>query len=296
MGAGSRENRKSRQVLREQAAAIDAIQLPELQQLFLDQLTSAGTLSPELEQALSLGPSAMEGVSTDPRLKSQQLKALEQLAGVAETGMTPADQAAFELARKKAASENQAMQGQILQQMQARGQGGSGAELIARLKGAQTSADMLQDAQLQQAQAQQAARLQAMNQVGALSGQVRQQDFGEASDIARAKDLVNQFNLQNQTAAQRANVQAKNQAQQANLQNQQNIMNQNVGLRNQQQQYNKQLAQQQFQNQLTKQQAKSGVTGSIAKSYSDSAAGAAALEGDLIGATIGAGAKMYTGT
>lgn len=295
MGAGDREAKKSRQVLREQAAAIDAIQLPELQQLFLDQLSSAGTLSPELEQALALGPSAMEGVSVDPRLKSQQMKALEQLAGVAETGMTPADQAAFELARRNAAQENQAMQGQILQQMQARGQGGSGAELIARLKGSQSAADRLQEAQLEQAKAQQAARMQAMNQVGNLSSQIRQQEFSEQSDIAKARDLVNQFNLQNQTAAQRANVQAKNLAQQQNLQNQQNIMNQNVALRNQQQQFNKGLAQQNFANALQKQAAKSGVTGQISNSYAQSAARAGGLEGQLIGAGLGMAATALAG-
>jgi hypothetical protein len=295
MGAGDRAARKSRETLRENIARTDAIKLPELEKLFLDQLSSAGELTPELEQAILQQSSAMEGVSTDPRLKSQQMSALEQLAGIAETGMSPADQAAFELARRNSAQEEQARQGQILQEMQARGQGGSGIELISRLKSNQSAADRLQEAQLQQAQAQQQARMQALGQVGNLSSQVREQDFGEQERIARATDMINQFNAQNQQGVQSRNVGSKNQAMQANLQNQQNILNQNVGLRNKQQQFNKGLSQQQFQNELAKQQARSGQVGSLSNSYAQSAANAGALEGQLISGALTIGGAMLGG-
>jgi hypothetical protein len=295
MGAGDREAKKSRNILRENVAQVDALKLPELQQLYLEQLQSAGNLTPDMEQAILQQASAMEGVSTDPRLKTQQMSALEQLAGIAETGMSPADQAAFELARRGAAQEEQARQGQILQEMQARGQGGSGIELISRLKSNQSAADRLQEAQLQQAQAQQQARMQALGQVGNLSSQVREQDFGEQARIAQATDMINQFNAQNQQGVQSRNVGSKNQAQMANLQNQQNILNQNVGLRNQQQQFNKGLSQQQFQNEITKQGLKTGANTQLGKNYSDSAANAAAIEGQLIGAVIAAGSKAASG-
>jgi len=294
MGAGNREAKKSRQVLRENIARTDAIKIPELEKLFLDQLSSAGELTPELEQAVLQQASAMEGVSTDPRLKTQQMSALEQLAGIAETGMSPADQAAFELARRNSAQEEQARQGQILQEMQARGQGGSGIELISRLKSNQSAADRLQEAQLQQAQAQQQARMQALGQVGNLSSQVREQDFGEQARIAQATDMINQFNAQNQQGVQSRNVGSKNQAQMANLQNQQNILNQNVGLRNQQQQFNKGLTQQQFNNEMAKQAARSGQVANLSNSYAQSAANAAATEGGLINTAIGLGATALT--
>jgi hypothetical protein len=295
MGAGDREAKKSRNILRENVAQVDALKLPELQQLYLEQLQSAGNITPDMEQAILQQASAMEGVSTDPRLKTQQMSALEQLAGIAETGMSPADQAAFELARRNSAQEEQARQGQILQEMQARGQGGSGMELISRLKSNQSAADRLQEAQLQQAQAQQQARMQALGQVGNLSSQVREQDFGEQARIAQATDMINQFNAQNQQGVQSRNVGSKNQAQMANLQNQQNILNQNVGLRNQQQQFNKGLSQQQFQNEITKQGLKSGANTQLGSNYAQSAANAAAMEGQLIGAAIGAGATVATG-
>ncbi len=295
MGAGNREAKKSRNILRENVAQVDALKLPELQQLYLEQLQSAGNLTPDMEQAILQQASAMGEISVDPRLKSQQMSALEQLAGIAETGMSPADQAAFELARRGAAQEEQARQGQILQEMQARGQGGSGIELISRLKSNQSAADRLQEAQLQQAQAQQQARMQALGQVGNLSSQVREQDFGEQARIAQATDMINQFNAQNQQGVQSRNVGSKNQAQMANLQNQQNILNQNVGLRNQQQQFNKGLSQQQFQNEITKQGLKSGANLQLGSNYAQSAANAAAMEGQLLGAAIGAGATAFTG-
>lgn len=297
MGAGDREAKKSRELLRQNVSEVNAIGLPDLeaQKIYLEQLQSAGQLTPELEQAILQQSSAMEGVSTDPRLKSQQMSALEQLAGISETGMSPADQAAFELARRGAAQENQAMQGQILQQMQARGQGGSGAELIARLTSSQKAADSMQAAQLEQAKLQQAARMQALNQVGALSGSIREQDFGEATKIAQARDLINQFNAQSQQGVQQRNVSQQNQAQQANLQNQQNILNQNAALRNQQQQFNKGLVQQQFQNQLQKQGLKTGANQQLSGSYAQSAAQQGALTGQLLGAGLAIAGGMIGG-
>lgn len=290
--AARKDARRARQNMERALAEYANLKTPSVedQKLILEQLQNAGQLTPELEQAILLGPSAMEQVSVDPRLKSQQMDALKMLAGVAESGMTPADQAAFELARKNAASENQAMQGQILQQMQARGQGGSGAELIARLKGAQSSAEAMQDAQLKEAQARQAARMQALSQVGDLSSRVRQQEFSEQSDVARARDLANQFNVQNQTAAQRANIAARNQAQAANLQNQQRIMDANATLRNQQQQFNKGLLQQQFGNQMQLAGARAGaLTGQsrFLQNQAANTAGGIAQIGQGIGSMFG---------
>lgn len=292
--ASRKDAKRARQLQQQALAEFSGMQAPSIedQKLFYDQLTSAGILSPELEQAITLGPSAMETISVDPRLKSQQIKALEQLAGVAETGMTPADQAAFELARRNAAQENQAMQGQIIQQMQARGQGGSGTELITRIKGAQSATDRLQQAQLEQAKAQQQLRMQAMNNVGSLSGQIRQQEFSEQSDIKRAEDLIRQFNANNLSNAQKANAQAKNLAQQQNLRNQQDIMNQNVALRNQQQQYNKELQQRQFENQMNIARGKSGQLQNLASAAQDRAANTAGMYG-TIGQGIGSMASGY---
>lgn len=211
-----------------------------------------GTLTPEMEQALSQGPTAYENIQVDPRLKADQMQALEQMSGLASGQVKPSDVAGFEMARRGAAAEAQAKQGQILQEMQQRGQAGSGAELLSKLTAAQSAADRQQQAQLQQAQAMQQAREQAISNLANMAGNIRNQDYSQASDLARARDIVAQQNIANSRDVQSRNVAAKNLAAASNLANKQNLSNANVDIANKQQQYNKGLAQQTFNNQMTK--------------------------------------------
>lgn len=272
------------------AAALQGVELPDIekQKLSLDQYQYLGDYAPLLEQLQQAGPSAMGDVAVDPRLKQQQMDALSQLAGLSQTGLSQADLAALEQTRRAAAAESQAKQGQILQEMAQRGQGGSGAELIARLKSAQSGADRQSAEGLQIARDAQARALQALSQGAGLAGSVRGQEFGEQSDIARARDVVNQFNTQNAQNVQQRNVGGQNQAQAANIQARQELSNQNVGLQNQQQQANKGLLQQQFQNAIQK-------AGGIAQNYGQQAGLAqqqAANTGTMWANIIGGGAKV----
>lgn len=264
----------------------------EQQRLSMNMLQYLGDYNPQSETALNMGPTAMNNVSTDPRLQQAQMSALQQLSGLASGKPQEGDLAAFELARRNAAQESQAKQQQIIQEMQARGQGGSGAELIARLKSAQSGADSLQQAQLQQAQAMQQARIQALANQSAMAGQVRGQQYGEQSDLARAKDVISQFNIQNQQNVGQRNVTGANQAGLRNLETRQQMGNQNVGLQNQQQMYNKNLAQQQFQNQLNLAGAKAGQYGGQAQAADTAAAQQAAMWSG-IGQGVGTGVAAY---
>ena len=279
-----------RDMYRQMLARMAGIEIPDIeaQKVQLEMLQSAGLYTPELEQALALGPTALENVSIDPRLRQQQMQALEQFSQIAQTGATPADQAMMEMVRRNAAAEAQAKQGQILQEMQARGQGGSGAELIARLQSAESGADRLQQAQLQEAVAKQNARMAALQQQSNLASGLRSQDYGEQMDLAKTRDAIAQFNLQNQQNIGSRNVGARNQAQQQNLQNQQNIANQNVALRNQQQQYNKGLLQQQFQNQMSKATGANAAGQNLAGMFGQQAANTAAGYAQM-GQGIGSG-------
>ena len=246
---------------REQALAQYAnLEVPDIksQELLLQEYALTGQMTPELEMLLQQNPTAMENISIDPRLRAEQMSALEQMSGLAEGKMNPADAAAFELARRQSAAEAQAKEGQILQNMQQRGQGGSGAELMARLQSNQSGADRLQQAELEQAKAMQNARMAALTQQANMSGQLRTQDYGEQSNLAKAKDLINQFNTQNAQGVQQRNVGTKNNAQLTNLQNQQNNANMNTDLRNKQQISNKNLIADQYQRQLQLAAAKAG--------------------------------------
>lgn len=239
---------------------IAGVELPDIEKmkLFLENPELIGQYTPLLENALQLGPSGMEGVSTDPRLKQAQMQALEQISGFAKGEMTPADMVALEQIRRSTASQGQARQQSILSEMQQRGQGGSGAELIARLKAGQSEADRASQEGMELQQMLQQRALQAISQQGQLGGAIRSQEFGEKSNIAQAKDIINQFNLQNKQNIGQRNISEQNRAQMLNLAERQRIADQSVALRNQQQQYNKQLEQQRYANEMQRAQAAAG--------------------------------------
>lgn len=241
-------------------AQFAGINLPSLeeQKLLLEQYTNAGMLSPELEALLQMGPTAMENISLDPQTRAMQLQALEQMSGLASGQIQPGDLASFELARREAGAYDQAKQNQIMQEMQQRGQGGSGAELLARLKSAQSSADRLNEAGLEQAKAMQQARMAALQSQANMATGIRNQDYSQESDLARARDAIAQFNTQNAQNVNMRNTNSRNQAQQLNLQNAQNLRNLNVEQNNKEQIHNKGLLQNQFNNQLNLATAKSG--------------------------------------
>lgn len=255
------KDRDAAQAARNQALQQFAgISTPDIQSqlLQLQQYQNAGQLNPALTGLVQQGDSALNGVSTDPRLRADQMGALAQMSNLATGNLKPSDTAGYELARQNAAGEMQAKNNQVLQQMQQRGQAGSGAELLSQLKNNQSGAEMLQTAQLQQAQAMQQARLQALSQQASMAGNIRTQDYGEQSALAKAQDAIAQFNAQNSQSVNNANTNTKNSAQQFNLTNAQNIANTNTTTANQQQISNKALQQQQFNNQMQLAGAKAG--------------------------------------
>ena len=209
---------------------LNAIQVPGIEDLTFtpEEMQYLGNLTPEQQQQFVLEKSNMENVSVDPRLRQEQMKALDRVSQLADKGFSDEDMMAFNIARQNAAGEAEAKQNQILQNMQQRGQGGSGAELIARLQSAQNSANQLSLEQQKQAIEQAKARKDALAMLSNQSGSLRSQDFGEQSKIAEAKDLVNRINMQNAQNVEGSNVAARNNAAQRNLETQQQLSNQNV--------------------------------------------------------------------
>lgn len=269
------------------------IQLPSIgaQELNLQDFQNAGTMTPEMEQLIQMGPTAMEGISLDPQTRAMQMQALEQMSGLASGKIQPGDVAGFEMAKRDAAAQDQAKQGQILQEMQQRGQGGSGAELLARLKSAQSSADRLNQADLEQAKQMQQARMAALQNQSNMAAGLRSQDYGQQSDLAKARDTIAQFNAQNAQNVAGKNTSLKNNAQQMNLQNAQNLANINTETQNKQQIANKGLLQQQYNNQLNLAGAKAGQYNNQATSRDTQAgqtAGMWAGIGQGVGSAFGA--------
>lgn len=223
--------------------------LPVLKEYYPEIYKQVAELNPELETAVTLGPSEMAGISTDPALRQAQLNALSKLQ---EVGAAGGEDAQFLAEQSRLESDiNRNLRGQqdaIMQNLATRGMSGGGQELVARQMSAQDAvnrqAQMAMDAK---AQAQQRA-LQALMQSGQLSGQMQAQDFGQAAQKAQAADAIARFNAANQQDVIGRNVGAKNQAQQYNIGTAQDIANRGVDVKNQAQQYNLNLPQQQFEN------------------------------------------------
>lgn len=261
-GAASGDRAQAQQAYQAAQAALQAVgNAPdESKALLLQQYRDAGTLNPQLEQAIQQGPSAAAGVTTDPALQSAQMGALQSLQQQATGGMTPQARAALNQVNQQAGQQAQAQSQAVMQQMRARGQGGSGAELAAALSGGQNAANMAsQQSDQIMAQNQNAAQQAALSS-GQLGGQMQAQQFGMNMAKAQAQDQLNRFNVQSQQQAQQANVGAQNQAQAANLANLQNVGNANTSSANQELNRQAQAAQQQWQSNLALAQAKAGAS------------------------------------
>jgi hypothetical protein len=261
--------------LQKQALAnIMGVSTPDIEkmQLALQQYQLAGQVNPEMEQIIKQDPSLLANIQVDPRLRQAQMGALSKLQSMGVSGLRPEDQAALAKVMNNVNQQEQANEQSILQNMQQRGIGGSGAELAAKLNSAQASANRASEQGLDIAgQASQRA-LQAIMQAGSLGGQMEGQQFGEEAQKASAQDIINRYNAQNAQQVANTNINAKNLAQAQNLQNQQAILNANAQLANQQQQYNKGLAQQNYQNQLNKAQVAAGQSGNLSNAYNQQAA------------------------
>lgn len=244
------------------------IPLPVLKEYYPELYQQVVSLNPELETAVNLGPSKMEGVFTDPNLRKAQMNALTKLQSIGDAGGRDAE---FEANQSRLESDvNTNLQGNtgaIQQNMATRGLSGGMSEMVAKNIAAQgaanTQAQMAMDAK---AQAEQRA-LAALMQSGQLGGQMQSQDFNQQSQKAQASDAISRFNAANQQQVMGNNVNAKNTAQQYNANNAQTTANQNTQTRNQAQQYNSNLAQQQYDNELKKRGLVSGAQKNLADSY-----------------------------
>ena len=261
--AGKKEMKEANRLMRDNVARLEAIGIPtiEAQRIALEAPELVGVL--EAEQ---LAPSRFEEIQMDPRLQAAQMAALEDVSGIAKTGLGAEDRLALEEIRRQAAGQAQAQKATALQQMQERGLGDSGASLVAQLGAGQQAADTAAMQGMRQAAQAQQARMAALGQQGSMAAQMQGQGLQLAGQKASAADAIAQFNAQ-----QRMGVQSQN------LANRQRIAEAGSATRNQEQMYNKGLIQQQFQNEMAK---ATGVTGSqsnLANMYAQQ--GAASAQG-----------------
>lgn len=163
---------------------------------------------PTLERVLAekVGPSAMEGISVDPRLKAARNLALERImeAGLSG-GMDAQGQLALEEGRRAAALQEQQGRAAVRSEARRRGLGGAG-EVVGQLAAQQAGANRASLSGLQSGADARSRALQSLSlgmQGGAAASS---QDFGEAAQVAQARDRIAAFNAQMAQEANRYNA------------------------------------------------------------------------------------------
>ena len=70
---------KAQGILQQQLQDAKNLPLPILKQYYPELYKQVVQMNPELESAVNLGPSQMQGIATDPALRQAQLNALAKL-------------------------------------------------------------------------------------------------------------------------------------------------------------------------------------------------------------------------
>lgn len=199
---------------------------------YIPQFGEAVQVSPEMQRLYEMGPTAYEDIAVDPRLREYQMQTLQGLKERAETtGLTPEDEAMlYQIARQQEGQARGARDA-LTQEFAQRtgGVSGSGMEQVLKAMANQEAAQVAAQKGMDVAALNAQQRLAALNALGTMSTGVRGQEFEQAAQVAKAKDLINQFNTQMRAGREAANVEAANRAKilnQAAQQQQQNLQTQ----------------------------------------------------------------------
>lgn len=287
---GGNKNKLAEQSYKKAAEYLESVGIPsvEAQQIILQNPEFISQFTPDAETVEGLGDSAMGGVQTDPRLRAAQMDALSSLVEQGKNPLTDTEKASLNQSRRDVASDAQARNNAILQNMSARGAGGSGVELAAQLASSQASAQRAgEESDREKAMAQQRA-LESIAQAGSLGGSIRGQEFSEDSAKASAADAIAKFNAANRQEVQQRNIAAKNAAKLREANVRQDLEGTRTANFNAQEEYNKKLLQQDYQNKMGKAEQLSGLANAQAGRQQQAAANTAQNWAN-IGSSVGAG-------
>lgn len=168
-----------------------------------------------------------------------QTEALQGLQGLATTGTSAADQAAYQSANISADQAMRSNRANAISLLNSRGLGNSGASLNADLSTGIAAAEQQRQASLQQAANSSQLKAQALSNLGSLGTNVAQQQIGEQEYNSNTLNQYNQLLANRLQQYQQYAADTQNQAQQFNQAQAQNISNQNVNTANQFATYNR---------------------------------------------------------
>lgn len=175
------------------------------QALLQGSLDKFGQLSlPNFQQAVAqtLGPSALASIQADPRLKAAQNASLSSYDDIiGGQGYSAADKANINSVGNQIATRQAGANSAVRQQMEASGQGQSGAAIAAQLENQQQANQRFSEAGQNQVAQGVARRFQAIHDKGQLASDMNSQDWSQQSAKAQAADQIAQYNASARTAA-----------------------------------------------------------------------------------------------
>lgn len=148
-----------------------------------------------------LGASRMDSITTDPRYAEYEMAALKDLEDQSKNGFTARDRADMARVENDVGRQNRGRLGAIQQNMQARGMGGSGMDLMAQLQISQDANEIASLRALEQEGMMQDRKQAATGQLGNMAGRLQARDFDQASAKAQAADQIARFNSANSNNA-----------------------------------------------------------------------------------------------
>lgn len=223
--------RGQRDYLERGVRAIENLEVPELQDIVLENLEKykyAGDINPSLldtdaitelmreydperMQAVAQGDTAYKDIMLDPRFRDEQIESLDAYQDIIDSGgFRLADEAAINEAMMQAGMADRGRREAINQTMANRGMSGSGMDMLAQMQSGQNASMMDNQESLNRAAMAQDRVLQSILASGDLAGSMERAEWGRKSDEARAADAIARFNVANQMRANEVNAQAQN--------------------------------------------------------------------------------------
>jgi hypothetical protein len=276
--AGKSEMKEANSIARGNVERLEALDIPtvEAQEIALKYPELVGLL-----EAQQLGPSSMENVSIDPRLRGAQLAALDEMTGLGQTGLGAEDRAAFNQFGRQSAGQAQAEQASSLQEMARRGTLDSGTSFIAQLLSGQASADRMSMEGDRLAANAAAARRAALGQQADMATQMAGQQLSLDTNKVSTKDQIDRFNKQN-----------KQDVDSQNLNTQQQLSTRGNDIYNIQETSNKGLIQQDLQNRFQKAGGVSQANNLVAAGLQAQATAAQQAQQAMVSGVINAGTTL----
>ena len=210
------------------------LSLPGAEDLFieLDRMVQLGELDPDMAEAILVEQTGITDIEVDPRLREAQYDTLGRLQELSQAeGLDAQAKGKLREARQMEDTRLQGDLAAIEQQAQRQfgASGRSGMEQANKLLAAQQSANRMAGSGFDAAAEAERRALDALAQQAALSGQMESRQFGQDVEKERARDIINQFNVQQQTRTQEQNIANKNRAQEMNLARDYDIQGYNLG-------------------------------------------------------------------